>query len=558
MRYQLLGLTAVLSLAACAGEPREPRSETDAEPMEVDATDVDGSRLGTVALAQSCSATAEGHLERGLALLHSMTYEEAAKGFEAAADVDPDCALGYWGQAMTIVHPLWSDPPSAEEFQRGAELLAVAREYAATDHELGYIEAQAAYFEAGETGSERPNLAALETGWREFHEAYPDDPEGAAFYALAQLANVDPSDKTYAKQKEAGALAEQILARVPDHPGAHHYIIHAYDNPALSAGAVDAARGYSEVAPEVPHALHMPTHTFTRLGLWQESIDWNRRSADAALKRPVGEQTSLHYFHALDYLAYAFLQGAEDGRAVAVLEELEAVEPPYQPHLASAYTFAAVPARLTLERQLWEEAADLEARSPAEYPWETAASSESITYFARALGAARSGRFEQARADLETLAGLQKKVAAASPYWGTQVEIQRLSALAWLLFEDGDLEAGLDMMQNAAEMESGTEKHPVTPGEVLPARELLGDMYMESGRYPEALAAYQAALDRSPNRFNSLYGAGMAAVKIGEMTRASAYFEALLEVAAHADSDRPRLVEVRGFMNAYSGESRST
>jgi tetratricopeptide (TPR) repeat protein len=558
MRNWITILTAVL-VASCSVE-RGADSEQAGEvtSTEVKAMEVDGSRLGTVVIAGACTEEAETHLERGLALLHSMTYEEAARGFAAATEADPDCAMGYWGQAMTIGHPLWSDPPSSERFDEGVALLASAGAKASTDHETAYVEALAAYFDAGRSGSERPNLVAFEEGWRVAFEAYPDDPEIGAFYALAQLSTVDPADKTYSKQRRAGALAEQVLARVPDHPGAHHYIIHAYDNPQLSGEAVDAARGYSSVAPEIPHALHMPTHTFTRLGLWQESIDWNRRSADAALKRPVGEQVSLHYFHALDYLAYAFLQGAEDGRAEAVLEELLAVEPPYQPHLASAYTFAAVPARLTLERQLWAEAADLELRSPGEYPWETAASSEAITYFARALGAARSGRFEQARADLEALAGLQEKVAATSPYWGTQVEIQQLAARAWLQFEEGDREGGLSTMRDAAEMEAETEKHPVTPGEVLPARELLADMYMELGQYPEALAAYEATLERSPNRFNSLYGAGMAAAKIGEMRRASEYFTALLEVTAHADSNRPRLAEVRGFVNAHSAGSRST
>lgn len=553
MRHPHAALVALLVLAACGGESPERSAQTADQPAtEAEATDVDGSRLGTVLVAGNCSEAAEEHLERGLALLHSMTYEEAAKGFAAATEVDPNCAMGYWGEAMTIVHPLWSDPPSDEAYQRGVALVATAREKAMTDHELAYVEALAGYFEVGRSDMERPNLVAFEEGFRRLHQEWPDDPEGATFYALAQLSTVDPTDKTYSKQKQAGALAEQVLASVPDHPGAHHYIIHAYDNPALSAGAVDAARGYSGVAPEVPHALHMPTHTFTRLGLWQESIDWNRRSADAALKRPVGEETSLHYFHALDYLAYAYLQGAEDGRAEAVLEELEAVAPPYQPHLASAYTFAAVPARLTLERHLWEEAADLEPRSPAAYPWDTAASSEAITYFARALGAARSGRFEQARADLETIAELQGEVEASSPYWGTQVEIQRLSALAWLQFEEGEREAGLQTMQEAARMEAGTDKHPVTPGEVLPAGELLADMYMELGKFPEALDSYEAALTRAPNRFNSLYGAGMAAAKVGEMTKASGYFEALLEVSAQSDTDRPRLLEVRGFVEAHS------
>jgi tetratricopeptide (TPR) repeat protein len=540
MRIGIIALLALLTLS-CASEQTETVGQ-----------DADVSRLGTVVIAGSCAGNAEIQLERGLALLHNMTYEESARAFRAATKEDPDCGMGYWGEAMTIVHPLWSDPPSEEDYKRGVRLVATAREKASTEHEIAYVDALAGYFDAGRSDSEKPNLSAFEAGWRGFYEAYPEDPEGAAFYALAQLSTVDPSDKTYSKQRQAGALAEQVLALVPDHPGAHHYIIHAYDNPALAGDAADVARGYGTVAPEVPHALHMPTHTFTRLGLWQESIDWNRRSADAALKHPVGEAKSLHYFHALDYLAYAYLQGAEDGRAEAVLAELEAVEPPYQPHLASAYTFAAVPARMALERQLWEEAADLEARSPADYPWDKAASSEAITYFARALGAARSGRFEQAHADLEVLDGLHRAVAAASPYWGTQVEVQRISARAWLQFEEGDREGGLRAMIEAADLEASTEKHPVTPGEVLPARELLADMYMELGMYPEALAAYEAALDRSPNRFNSLYGSGMAAAKVGEMTRASDYFDALLEVTANADTSRPRLEEVRGFVNAHS------
>jgi tetratricopeptide (TPR) repeat protein len=510
--------------------------------------DSSGAPLGTVALAHSCTDDAAVHLGRGLALLHSMTYEESRASFVAATEADPNCAMGYWGQAMTFVHPLWSDPPDAATFEHGVALLGDARALAGSDRERAYVDAIAAYYAAGEGESEKPNLVAFESGWRGFHERYPKDPEGTAFYALAQLSTVDPGDKTFSKQRAAGAMAEEVLEQVPDHPGGHHYVIHAYDNPALSAKAEDVARNYGKVAPDIPHALHMPTHTFTRLGLWQESIDWNRRSADAALKRPVGSETSLHYFHALDYLAYAYLQGAEDRRADAVLEELEGVEPPYQAHVASAYTFAAVPARLALERHMWEAAANLKPRIPGQYPWETAAAMEAITYFARALGAARSGRFEQARADLETLGALQERVAAKSPYWGTQVEVQRLSALAWLQYEQGSRERGLSTMQAAADLEASTEKHPVTPGEVLPARELLGDMLLELGRHEEALAAYEAALDRSPNRFNSLYGAGRAAESSGNGEVARRYYEALIEVTANADTERERLEYVRSFL----------
>jgi tetratricopeptide (TPR) repeat protein len=554
MRHASKIPAALLVLTACAGGER-PAEEIDlsAASTALEVSDLSGAPLGTVQLTHSCSDEAAVHLGRGLALLHSMTYEDAEAAFASATAADPECAVGYWGQAMTFVHPLWSDPPSEARFEGGRALLEKARAKAGSDRELGYVDALSAYYDAGRGDSERANLVAFEEGWRAFHAKYPDDPEGMAFYALAQLGTVDPGDKTYGKQRTAGAMAEQVLAAIPDHPGAHHYIIHAYDNPELSAQAVDVARSYGKVAPDIPHALHMPTHTFTRLGLWQESIDWNRRSADAALNRPVGSETSLHYFHALDYLAYAFLQGAEDQRALNVLNELAGVEPPYQAHVASAYTFAAVPARLALERQMWEAAAGLEARWPSAYPWETAPAMEAITYFARALGAARSGQFEQARADLETLAALQEQVAAGNAYWGTQVEIQRLAALAWLQFEQGSRDQALSTMRSAAELESTTEKHPVTPGEVLPARELLGDMLLELGQAREALVEYEAALDRSPNRFNSLYGAGRAAELAGDAELAARYYQTLVDVTANADTERERLAHARAYLSGMHG-----
>lgn len=549
MRHALIALATALILAACSQGERSAAGTGMSNETGSPVTDVSGAPLGTVVLSSSCADEAMIHLERGLALLHNMTYEDAQAHFAQSTETDPECALGYWGQAMSLVHPLWSDPLSEEEFELGSVLVQAALERAETDKERAFIEALRGYYDAGRGSSERPNLIAFEEGWRAFHESYPTDVEGAAFYALAQLATVDPGDKTFSKQRAAGALAEQVLAQVPDHPGGHHYVIHAYDNPALSAEAEDVARSYSAIAPEIPHALHMPTHTFTRLGLWQESIDWNRRSADAALERPVGNQTSLHYFHALDYLAYAYLQGAEDRRALEVHEELKNVAPPFQAHIATAYTLAAVPARIALERHAWEEAAELQARQPEDYPWESAPAMEAITYFARALGAARSGRFDQAHADLDVLAELHEQVAAASPYWGTQLEIQLLSARAWLQFEEGARERGLMTMRRAADLEARTEKHPVTPGEVLPARELLGDMLVELGMLEDAVAAYSAALERSPNRFNSLYGAGHASELAGDVDTARNHYAELVEVTSRADTDRPRLLHARAYLS---------
>jgi tetratricopeptide (TPR) repeat protein len=549
MRYASIVAGLVLIFAACSGDD-QPADDIGlaAGSVAVEVTDASGTPLGTVVLTQSCSDDAVVHLGRGMALLHSMTYEAARAEFASAVGTDGECSMGYWGQAMTYVHPLWSDPPSQQDFDRARGLLDKARASAEGDHEMAYVDALDAYFAAGRGDSEKPNLVGFENGWRAFHEKYPNDPEATAFYSLAQLSTVDPGDKTFAKQKAAGSMAEGLLRQIPMHPGAHHYVIHAYDNPALAELAVEVARSYGNVAPEIPHALHMPTHTFTRRGLWEESIDWNRRSADAALNFPVGDQISLHYFHALDYLAYAFLQTAEDKKAMEVMEEMNNVRPPYQPHVASAYTFAAVPARLALERHKWADAAGLEPRQPSAYPWETAPAMEAITYFARALGAARSGRFEQARDDLAVLTAFQQKVAAGNAYWGTQVEIQRLSALAWLKFEEGDRQQGLTTMRAAAELEASTEKHPVTPGEVLPARELLGDMLVELERPGEALAEYEAALDRSPNRFNSLYGAGRAAELSGDENTAQRYYRALLEVTANADTERKRLKHAKEYV----------
>jgi tetratricopeptide (TPR) repeat protein len=545
----MFALAVLLMLAACKEAERSGEIGLAAAAGSlVSVSDSTGAPLGTVRLTHSCNDAAAIQLGRGLALLHSMTYEDARSAFASATEVDPDCAMGYWGQAMTFVHPLWSDPPGEAGFERGQALLGEARSHAESEGELAYIEALAGYYEAGRGDSERPNLMGFESGWRAFHEKYPDDPEGTCFYALARLGTAEPSDKTFAVQRAAGALAEGVLADIPDHPGAHHYIIHAYDNPALAERAVDVARSYGKVAPEIPHALHMPTHTFTRLGLWQESIEWIRRSADAALKRSMGGETSLHYFHALDYLAYAYLQGAEDRRAVEVLRELEGVAPPYQTHLASAYTFAAVPARVALERHMWDAAADLEPRVPSDYPWQTVPAMEAITHFARALGAARSGRLEQAREDLETLAAIKEQVAGRAPYWGTQVEIQRLSALGWLQLAEGSRDEALATMREAAELEAGTEKHPVTPGEILPARELLADMLLELDRASEALAEYEKALERSPNRFNSLYGAGRAAELSGDAAAASRYYEALVKVTANADTERERLRRARSYV----------
>jgi tetratricopeptide (TPR) repeat protein len=507
-----------------------------------------GEQLGTVRFPVSCNEAASQTTKQGLALLHHMTYKGARDAFAAAIESDSDCAMGYWGQAMTFIHPLWSDPPSKADFKRGKELVKKARTRGRkTEWEQAYIDAVDAYYAGGWNRDEKPNLTSFEKGWEKVYRRFPKDSEAACFYALAHMATSDPGDKTYAKQKQAATIAKKVLAQIPDHPGAHHYIIHAYDYPELADKALVVARSYGQIAPEVPHALHMPTHIFTRLGLWQESITMNKRSADAALKHPAGKGISLHFPHALDYLVYAYLQRGEDKKAREVLDTINKLEGPYQVHIAAAYTFAAVPARLVLERQDWSDAALLEPRTPKNYPWGKFPAMEAITHFARALGATRSGNKQAAAQALVKLTALREQTEKTSAYWAKQVEIQHLSALAWLKHHEGMQDEALEIMQSAAGLEATTEKHPVTPGEVLPARELLADMLLDMGRYKEAQSEYEAALERSTNRFNSLYGAGRAAELGGNKKQASFYYKKLVEITANY-SNLERSQKARTFL----------
>jgi tetratricopeptide (TPR) repeat protein len=431
------------------------------------------------------------------------------------------------------------------------ELLAKAKAATHTsERERGYVDALSGYYEGDERG-ERERLASFLEGWTTVHESFPNDPEAELFTALATLANAPVADKSYTKQSAAGAMAEGVMARIPDHPGAHHYLIHAYDFPPLAEQALAAARRYGEVAPENSHALHMTSHIFTRLGLWPESITYNRRAAEAAGERDAGGNIHMHNLHALDYLAYAHLQTADDEAAETVLDTMRGYAPPYRDHPVTAYAFAAVPARMALERHDWDQAAELALRWPSEVAWDKFPQLEAIPYFGRALGAARTGDREAAESALARLVELE---AAAGELdiaydWETQVAVQRQAAEAWLVFESGDRETAVELMRQAAELEGTTEKNPVTPGEVLPARELFGDMLMATGDYAGAVEQYRKALDRSPNRFNSLYGAGRAAELDGDRATAESYYQQLLEVCADASGARSELDHAREFLS---------
>ena len=555
---RLIAMAVIWMPAANAGCSVTPSTEADAPFEVIGVTGSDGVPLGSVAFRHSCDRSADRSLTQGLALLHHMTYSQAEASFQEAIEADPECALGYWGVAMTYVHPLWPDTITLTNLTRGQALLeqAMVTDHH-TDREQAYVDAAAAYYQDGAEAAEPARLAAFLEGWSAVHESFPEDPEATLFYVLAELAAAPASDRTYATQEAAGALAESIGARIPDHPGVLHYTIHAHDFPPLAARALPTARAYGEVAPENSHALHMTSHIYTRLGMWPESITYNVRAADVARERTLDGDVSMHYFHALDYLAYAYLQVADEAAARAVQDELGALQEPFQNHAATAYTLAAVPVRLALERHRWAEAANIEETLPAALAWEQYPHLQALPHFARALGAARTGDVAAARAAIDSLAELRDTAAALNiAYdWGTQVEVQRMTAEAWMEFEAGTREGGLALMQQAAELEASTNKNPVTPGEVLPAGELYADMLFALERYDEAGQQYEVALRRSPNRLNSLFGAGRSAELRGDSETATRYYERLVAFATAPNGDWPSLDTARAFLAAASDTS---
>lgn len=504
---------------------------------------------GEIDFPISCASEAQVSFDTGLALLHHMMYEQAADHFETTAKADASCAMAHWGVAMTQLRPLWA-PPTEAEFTRGRTAIEKAQALEAdSEREQAYIDALASYYTAAETGTHRDGVRAWETAQRNLHEANADDVDAAAFWALAHLATAPPADSTYAHQKRAGTVLETRLDAAPRHPGLFHYLIHAYDNPVLAENAVDVARAYDKLAPDVPHALHMPSHIFVRLGVWPDVIEWNRRSADAALQQSPDAYTSLHHAHALDYMMYAHLQRGEDQKARAALDKLMEVET-YQPHPAAAYAIAAAPARYALERRQWDEAAALPLRVHDTFPWNDFPEHEAITYWARGLGAARSGDLSAARAVVDTLESIHERtLEKGEDYWALHVDARRTTVQAWIAYAEGDTTRALTLMRTAADREDSVDKHPITPSAVLPARELLGDLLMATDRPAEALDAYRAALVISPKRFHSLYGAGRAAEAAGQPTVATSFYATLVESAEPAVETRSGLTHARAFLS---------
>jgi len=520
-----------------------------------------GEQLGTVRFEVSGSPEVQTHVVRGVKLLHHMMYPEADDEFAAATRLDPDCALAWWGRAMTLIHPVWPDAPTDDDRRVGAEYLQRGlASRRASPRERAYVEALNVYFSSTAGADYAARLRDLDAALGALSDRYPDDLDALAFSALYHLAPARflPKDRSNRIQLEAARRLQSVLAKIPDHPGAQHYKIHAFDFPLLADRALEVCESYGSIAPDVPHALHMPTHIYTRRGLWDKSIELNRRSADAGRKldQRTGQQSS-HFPHAADYLAYAYLQTGQYAQAETVRDSLKTLVGPYAPtqRAAMAFAFAATPARCALEQQQWKLAARLPVHQPAQFPWSReTVNCDSITYFARAIGAARSGQLELARTSIEELERIRGELAASKKpaYWSSQAETQALAAKGWVAFAEGKSDEAVALLQRAVVLESTADKEAVTPGEVLPAGDLLGDLLLELARPGEAMAAYEAVLVSSPNRLNTLYGAGLGAEQSGDRAKARKYFQQLVITAAAADSGVERVAHAKAFLAHFA------
>jgi hypothetical protein len=496
-------------------------------------------RLGKVEFKVECNSAAQQEFNRAMALYHSFAWQHATDAFAAVASADPSCGMAHWGRAMTMLdNPfVWPANLPSEKLSAVASALDEARSAGLqSQREKDYVEAVAAFVRDHDTTDHRTRVQAFEEALGNVAESYPEDTEAAILHALVTSANFIPEDKTYANQMKAAAILEPLFHEQPDHPGAAHYLIHTYDYPPIAEHGVEAARRYATVAPDAPHALHMPSHIFTRLGYWQDSIASNQASAVAAGDR------SFDGHHASDYMVYAHLQLAQDDLARRAMEQslaMSAID-----HFGAAYAYAAMPARLALERSEWKEAAGIALQpSGEEYPWNKYPQAEAVNALARGIGAARSGDASAAKEQQARLLALRD--ATKHPYWIEQIDIQADVVGALALCADNQPQDCLQALKDAAAREDATEKHVVTPGPILPARELLADKLLEFNQPGDALREYEAVLIKEPNRYRAIAGAMEAANQANDVEKARSHAAHLVKQAATADSQRPSLQKAK-------------
>jgi tetratricopeptide (TPR) repeat protein len=512
--------------------------------------------LGVVDFPISCKPQAQKQFNRAVAWLHSFEYDEADKAFTEVAVTDPQCGMAYWGIAMSNYHPLWA-PPGAAELKKGWDAVEKGKTAGAqTAREQGYLAAIEVFYKDYDKLDHRQRAFAYSDAMKKVSASNAKDDEAAVFYALTLIATgmISP-DKTYAREKQAAAILNRVLAREPRHPGVAHYLIHSYDYPALAQLALPAARSYAKIAPASAHAQHMPSHIFTRLGLWADAIRSNLDAHSSAKNFAMRNHMSGAWdeqFHAMDYLEYAYLQRAQDKHAAGVLDELYKIQKADPPNFKVAYAYTAIPARYALERRQWTEAAklalpdgQLSSLLLQRFPW-----AKAHIHYARAIGAARSGDTVSARREVDELSKIKQALTEVKgDYdWAKQVEIERQVASAWLAFAEGKTEESLRLLRAAADLDDATDKHPVTPGALLPAREQLADLLLELKQPGAALQEFEVSFRSTPNRFNAVHGAARAARLAGNNKSARLYYERLLNLSRDADTPRPEIAEAKQFL----------
>jgi tetratricopeptide (TPR) repeat protein len=493
--------------------------------------------VGKVSFPTSCDPKVQPAFARAVAMLHSFWFNEGEKAFREVLKADPQCAIATWGIASILMYnPLQGQGATAKGAEQAQAAIDEGRRIGAkTQRERDYIEAVAAYYKDFATRPERERQVVRAQAFEALAQRYPADDEAQIFSALYTAGTQTQADQTHAAYLKAAGILEPQFQKHPDHPGVAHYLIHSYDAPPIAAKGVPAAKRYAGLAPAAPHALHMPSHIFTRVGFWQESAATNKRSMDVAAAGGDGDEA----WHAADYMVYAYLQLARDAEARKVMDETR-YNPGPTPRFIAPYAMAAIPARFVVERGLWKEAAQLQT-TRSSYPFVDA-----ITHFSRSLGAARSGDIASAKKDAEQLDAFHKTLFdVKNIYWATEVDVQRKAAAAWIQLAEGNTDEALKLMRAAADLEDRNEKHIVTPGRIVPARELLGEMLLQLNQPEAALKEFEASQAREPNRFRNYLGSAKAAEMAGDRAKAASYYQKLVALAKDADTDRPELANAR-------------
>ena len=556
MKHSII-ILFIASLFITSCKDKQPKTNPDLASIDFKRGELllcGNGQFGQLKFSLSCNYETREDFDLAVALLHSFQYTEAEKAFVKVIDADPNCPMAYWGVAMSIYHAAWF-PPSKEELAKGFEVLRIAKELSMDDKQRDYINAIDAFYTDWQTVDHKTRAKRFETKMEGIYLKYTDDIEAAIFYSLALFSTRDRIGKEYANERKAGAILESLFSENPNHPGIAHYIIHNYDNPVLAQKGLKTARRYASIAPSSAHAQHMPSHIFTRLGIWQESIDSNLLSLESSKCYAEAAAFVGPYFeeiHATDYLVYAYLQKGDNVNAeyqYNLIKEYKVFHP--MTLTAVTYPLTAIPARLALENKNWEQAANLQLHKMElnwkQFPWQ-----EAIYHFAVAMGAVNTNDFNKVEIEIEILKQLQQDLIAQNDKTKAiqikQVEIQFKAVQAWLYFRNKNYEKGLALMQEAVELERNTSKHPVTPGDVIPAIELLGDMLLELNKPKEALIAYEENLKRHPKRFNGIYGAAIAAKQSGNPEKVKDYFNQLIELTKDSNSNRPEILEANEYL----------